>query len=188
MTEGAGLTTLPVEPMVLHCGRPPWSPGGGGVRFVVDLPTATRRTAPSDKRREAVLCAIEQLPPTDVTIWSDESARGGTADGGAGALVQLHNLRREEQIGAPTGGVCSSLRAKLMAIGAELSVAAGLDAGEREQSRRIYLITDSKSGLQLLRQDPSAQTSALAAEVLRLLHELESNGHTPIFQWVPGSV
>ena len=85
------------------------------MRFIVDLPVPTRRTDPPVKRREAALRAIELLPPSDVTIWSDGSAREGTSCGGAGALVQLHCLGREEHIKAPAGTVCSSLRAELVA-------------------------------------------------------------------------
>ena len=44
--------------------------------------------------------ALERLPPADVTIWSDGSTREGTNHGGAGALIQLHHLGREEEVRA----------------------------------------------------------------------------------------
>ena len=186
MAEGAELATIPVEPLALHRCRPPWSPGGGAVWFVVSLPIATRKTDPPDKRREAALRAIAELPETDVTIWSDGSAGGGTRNGGAGALVELHRLNREVEVRAPAGSVCSSLRAELTAIKEALAVITSLDAEERQQTRRVRLLTDSLSGLQLLRRGPGAQTSALATEVWRLIHELEDGDHTLTFQWVPG--
>lgn len=186
MAEGAELATLPVEQLALHKCRPPWNPGDGAVRFVVSLPTTTRRSDPPDKRREAALRAIADLPETDATIWSDGSAGGGTHNGGAGALVELHRLDRKVEVRAPAGAVCSSLRAELTAIKEALAVIANLDAGERQQTRRVRLLTDSLSGLQLLRRGPENQTSALATEVWRLIHELEDGGHTLVFQWVPG--
>ena len=186
MAEGAGLAALSTVPMALYKSRPPWRPSScGAVCFVVDLPIETRRTDPPDKK-EAALRAIDKLPPTDVTIWSDGSARAGTLNGGAGALIQLHNLHREMEVRAPAGGVCSSLRAELVAIREALSAVADLDEGERRQSRRIRLLTDSKSGLQLLKQGPLPQTSTLARAIWRLIQELEDSDHTLIFQWVPG--
>ena len=186
MAEGAGLAALPAEPLALYGCRPPWTSGEGTVRFVIDLPIPTKRTDPPEKRREAALRAIDELPPTDVTIWSDGSAKAGTTNGGAGALIQLHRLNREVEVRAPAGGVCSSLRAELMAMREALSVVAGLDAEERREARRVRLLTDSRSGLQLLQQGPAAQTSALAVAVWRLLHQLEDDDHTIILQWVPG--
>ena len=73
-------------------------------------------------RREAAQPAIDALPPPDVTVWSDGSAKGGTANGGAGALVQLHSLGREVEVCTAAGAVCSSLRAELVAIREALAV------------------------------------------------------------------
>ena len=44
----------------------------------------------------------------------DGSAREGTSDGGAGALIQLHFLNRDVVVRAMAGAKCSSLRAELM--------------------------------------------------------------------------
>ena len=173
------------EPMALYKSQSPWSPSCGAVRFVVDLPIVTRRTDPPDKRREVALLAIDELPPADVTIWSGGSAKAGTLNGGASALIQLHNLHREMEVRAPAGGVCSMLRAELVAIREALSAVAGLDAEERRQSRRTRLLANSKSGVQFFKQAPAAQTSTLATAIWRLIQELEDSDESLIFQWVP---
>ena len=186
MAEEAELMSLTTEPLNLYGCRPPWAQGEDAVRFSVDLPVATRRTDPPDKRREAAQIAIDASLQPDVTVWSDGSANDGTTNGGAGALVQLHNLGREVEVRAAAGAVCSSLRAELVAIREALAVITSLPAAERQQARQIRLFTDSRSGLQLLQQGPSAQTSVLAGDVWRLLQELGDEGHTIMLQWVPG--
>ena len=98
----------------------------------MDPPIATKRNDPPDKRREAALLAIDALPPSDVTIWPDGSAKNGFLGGGAVALVQLHGLDRETEVRAAAGAVCSSLRAELMAIREALAVIAGLPEAKRQ--------------------------------------------------------
>ena len=186
IADEAGLGQLPIEPLALHQCRPPWAVERTPAHFVVDLPTATRRTDPPAERREAALRAIDLLPPADVTIWSDGSAREGTTCGGAGALVQLHCLGREERIRAPAGAVCSSLRAELTAIRAALMVVTALPEQDLEHVRAVRLLTDSKSGLQQLQRGPAGQVTALAADIWRQLHALGERGTTVTFQWVPG--
>ena len=80
------------------------------VRFVVDPPIPTHKSDPPAARKEAALLALELLLPADVTFWSDRSAAGGTANGGAGAKVHLHRLDRKVEVRAVAGTVCSSLR------------------------------------------------------------------------------
>ncbi|XP_043204749.1 uncharacterized protein LOC122371992 [Amphibalanus amphitrite] len=186
IADEAGLKQLPTEPLALYQCRPPWTVERTPAHFVVDLPAPTRRTDPPDKRREAALRAIELLPPADVTIWSDGSAREGTTCGGAGALIQLHCLGREERIRAPAGAVCSSLRAELTAIGEALAVITSLPEEDRESVRAVRLLTDSKSGLQQLQRGPAGQVTALAADIWECLHTLSERGTTVTFQWVPG--
>ncbi|KAF0312563.1 hypothetical protein FJT64_001780 [Amphibalanus amphitrite] len=147
---------------------PPWLGHRGGITFRVDLPVATRRSDPPAVRREAALRAIAELPHPDVTIWSDGSARGGR-NRAAQALIQFHHLNREETVRAPAGAVCSSLRAELTAMREAFAAVAGLEDGELASTKSVRLLTDSRSGLQLLGRGPANQTMALAAEVWRLL-------------------
>ena len=165
---------------------PPWLGHHGGITFRVDLPVATRRSDPPAVRREAALRAIAELPQPDITIWSDGSARGGMEQGGAGALIQFHHLNKEETVRAPAGAVCSSLRAELTAMREALAAVAGLEEGELASIKSVRLLTDSRSGLQLLGRGPASQTMALAAEVWRLLNTLAENGTETVLQWVPG--
>ncbi|KAF0289905.1 hypothetical protein FJT64_011909 [Amphibalanus amphitrite] len=53
---------------------------------------------------------------------------------------------------------------------------AGLEDGELASTKSVRLLTDSRSGLQLLGRGPANQTMALAAEVWRLLSTLAENG------------
>ncbi|KAF0296144.1 hypothetical protein FJT64_006387 [Amphibalanus amphitrite] len=147
---------------------PPWLGHRSGITFRVDLPVATRRSDPPAVRREAALRAIAELPHPDVTIWSDGSARGGR-NRAAQALIQFHHLNREETVRAPAGAVCSSLRAELTAMREAFAAVAGLEDGELASTKSVRLLTDSRSGLQLLGRGPANQTMALAAEVWRLL-------------------
>ena len=186
MAEEAGVGGLPAEPMALYRCRAPWVQHYGHVRIVTDLPSATRRSDPPEVRREAAIRAIDRLPPAEVTIWSDGSAREGTSDGGAGALIQLHSLNREVVVRAPAGAACSSLRAELMAMREALSAVTHLEAQELQQVHSLRLLTDSRSGLQLLKRGAAGQTMALAADVWDLLHTLADRGVGSTLQWVPG--
>ena len=187
MSIAAGLGDLPVEPMALYQGRPPWAvTGRGSTTILPDLPTQTRRDDDAEIRKAAALRAIEALPPADVIIWSDGSAKEGTRDGGAGALVQLPTLNREVQVRAPAGAVCSSLRAELTAMREALRVVIALPPQDRATVNSVRLLTDSKSGLQLLQRGPGGQSTVLAAEVWRSLLALEDDGIATTLQWVPG--
>ena len=186
LAKEAGVEELPVEPMALYRCDPPWMGHRGGTVVKVDLPVATRRSDAPAARREAALRAIAELPHPDVTIWSDGSARGGTEQGGAGALIQLHHLNREEIVRAPAGAICSSLRAELTAMREALAVVAGLEGEELVSTKSVRLLSDSRSGLQLLSRGQVNQTMTLAAEVWSLLNTLADSGMETVLQWVPG--
>ncbi|KAF0291501.1 hypothetical protein FJT64_001100 [Amphibalanus amphitrite] len=143
LAEEAGIEELPVEPMAFYSCDPPWLGHRGGITFRVDLPVATRRSDPPAVRREAALRAIAELPHPDVTIWSDGSARGGTEQGGAGALIQFHHLNREETVRAPAGAVCSSLRAELTAMREALAAVAGLEDGELASTKLLNTLAEN---------------------------------------------
>ena len=68
-----------------------------------------------------------------------------------------------------------------------LAVVAALPPQELRKSRRIRLLTDSRSGLQLLQRGLAGQTMKLVSDVWRLLLlELGDAGATITMQWVPG--
>ena len=186
MANEAGIGDLTSEPLALYASRPPWETRAGDIHIHVDLPSRTHRSDPPEVRKAAACAAIANLPEPDATIWSDGSAREGTRNGGAGALVQLHALDREVEVRAPAGSVCSSLRAELAAMREALATIVNLPEEELLRLRTIRLLSDSRSGLQLLQRGPVAQTSALAVEVWRLLQTLGDRGTRLDLQWVPG--
>ena len=186
VADEAGVSGTPTEPLALYRNRPPWVERSGCTRFVTDLPTSTRRSDPPEVRREAALRAIDRLPPAEITIWSDGSAREGTRQGGAGALVQFHLSQTEVTVRAPAGAICSSLRAELMAMREALAAVTNRQDDELQRVHHIRLLTDSKSGLQLLRRGPGSQTMLLAAEVWEQMITLEDRNIATTLQWVPG--
>ena len=186
MAEGAKIQDAAAEPLALYRCRPPWEADTGHVQIVVDLPTPTKRSDPPEVRKEAALRALDLLPPADTTVWSDGSAAGGTTKGGAGAAIHFHRLGRKVEVRAAAGAACSSLRAELMAMREALRVVAALPPPELRQSLSIRLLTDSRSGLQLLQRGPTAQTLELASDVWRLLQELGDAGAVATLQWIPG--
>ncbi|XP_043199135.1 uncharacterized protein LOC122368888 [Amphibalanus amphitrite] len=87
----------------------------------------------------------------------------------------------------PVAAVAKSPEIEDLDDSAKSSLGHSSGALARSANRRNkYDFTDSMSGLQLLRRGPEAQTSALATEVWRLIHELEDGDHQIVFQWVPG--
>ena len=57
---------------------------------------------------------------------------------------------------------------------------------ELQRVHSVRLLTDSKSGLQLLRRGPGGQTMLLATEVWDRLITLEDRNISTTLQWVPG--
>ena len=58
-----------------------------GVRFMTTTIRPNKRTDPPDKRLEAVQETLAELPPADITIYTDGSATQGAENGGAGAVI-----------------------------------------------------------------------------------------------------
>lgn len=67
-----------------------------------------------------------------------------------------------------------------------LTVVASLEEQDLQQVHSVRLLTDSRSGLQLLRRGPGGQTMVLATEVWDLLHILADRDISTTLQWVPG--
>ncbi|KAF0305090.1 RNA-directed DNA polymerase from mobile element jockey [Amphibalanus amphitrite] len=184
--DRAGLSDLPVEPLALYQGAPPWHHCGDAVRFVLDLPQPTRRTDLPEKRKEAALAALALVPDPDCTIWSDGSAKEGTIQGGGGAILELHREGRTIECVAPAGRVCSSMRAELVAMTEALTCLHELPAPSKALIKRVLLCTDSRSGLQLLSRGPDDQQSAIGQRVWGLIDALTAAGKDITLHWVPG--
>ena len=82
--------------------------------------------------------------------------------------------------------MCSSLRAELTAIHESLARVLSLPAADLERVASIRILTDSRSGLQLLQRGPAGQVTALATDIWRQLHSLGDRGTAVTLQWVPG--
>ena len=67
-----------------------------------------------------------------------------------------------------------------------LAVVAGLEGEELASTKSVRLLTDSRSGLQLLSRGQDNQTMTLAAEIWSLLNTLADSGMETVLQWVPG--
>ena len=186
VSDRAGLSDLPVEPLALHQGAPPWHHCGDAVRFVLDLPLPTRRSDPPERRKEAALAALALIPDPDCTIWSDGSAKEGTIQGGGGAILELHREGRHIECVAPVGRVCSSMRAELVAMTEALSCLQELPLPSSSLVKSVLLCSDSRSGLQLLSRGPDDQQSAIGQRVWSLLDVLTARGMTITLHWVPG--
>ena len=154
--DRAGLSDLPVEPLALYQGAPPWHHCGDAVRFVLELPLPTRRNDPPERRKEAALAALALIPDPDCTIWSDGSAKEGTIQGGGGAILELHREGRHIECVAPAGRVCSSMRTELVAMTEALSFLQELPLPSSSLVKSVLLCSDSRSGLQLLSRGPDA--------------------------------
>lgn len=184
--DEAGLSDLPVEPLALYRGSPPWRSCGDAIRFVLDLPQPTRRTDPPEKRREAAVAALALIPDPDCTIWSDGSAKDGTTQGGGGAILELHREGRTIECMAPAGRVCSSMRAELVAMTEALARIQELPPASSSLIKTVLLCSDSRSGLQLLSRGPGDQQTAIAQRAWSLLDALTSEGKKLTLHWVPG--
>ena len=182
----AGVKDCQVEPFLTTSPEPPWSSHPGLVQIAVDLPTTTRLSDPSDKRRQVAERAMAALPAPDCTIWSEGSAAGGTTNGGGGAVVILDHEERTIECLAVAGASCSSTRAELVAVRTALKAVAGLPPPSAANIQEIRLCTDSKACLQTLQRGPTAQPEALAADIWATLNSLTDKGKNITLQWVPG--
>ena len=162
---------------------PPWESTVEGVRFGTTTVRPTKRTDPPDKRLEAVQETLAQLPPADITIYTDGSATQGAENGGSGAVI-FRGETELRRIQTPAGRWTSSYRAELTALDAALESLREIAADSAPAEVRIC--TDSQSALTRLKGGPAAQTDVLADRVWRRLRGLADRGTRLILQWVPG--
>ena len=184
--EEAGLGGVPVAPLTLHQGEPPWKQYNTNVHLGLQLPKPIKRTDPPELRKTATLEALAAYPNQDLTIWSDGSALDGTKKGGGGALLELHREGRKIECTVPAEVVCSSMQAELTAMSEALKCFLGLPEPSLAAIRSVLLCSDSLSGLQLLSRGPAAQESALTQGIWVLLHSAAAGGRAISLQWIPG--
>ena len=177
------LTSLNVAPpieTILPDRLPPWTPTGP-VTFTLGLGAPLPPGAPDSVKRQTAQVHLASLPQCATWAWTDGSASGGIADGGAGALISYPDDTTEE-LRTPAGRLCSSFRAELVALH---SAATFLMEHPLHPSDPIVFCTDSLSALTALRSGPAAQRSLLGVEIWKKITSL-ANANRPIhLQWVP---
>jgi ribonuclease HI len=132
---------------------------------------ALPRSNPDDSaRRTHALCALESLPETGATLWTDGSVRdGGCNIGGAGFLLEATSGERWSGAAA-AGRLCSSFRAETIALRDGLALA----LLRREHFDSLRVCTDSLSVLQHMRSaGPLRGQSPVWTDIWRHVAALE---------------
>ena len=164
-----------------HGRRPP--PKSHSDRRSVDLRADQTPPPPPETRLAAAQDTLRNLPPAEVTVFTDGSAASGLENGGGGAVV-LRGSQETKSIRVPAGRYTSSYRAELSALAGALRFLRSVTRTWRP--RRVLICTDSQSAIRRLEEGPSRQTDALASEVWQLLKSICDGGASIHLQWVPG--
>ena len=179
----AGLSDLPREPLLITASTAPWEPATPNVHIHTGLVRTALKTAPPEERRRAAEETLSQLPAADVTVFTDGSAKAGTENGGAGAIVWSGG-REETRIQAAAGRYTSSYVAELHALNEAAKYLEGAYPAAGP-SLNIRICTDSQSALRRLSDGPAQQTERLPDEVWTRLIGIGRH-HRVDLQWVPG--
>ena len=162
-----------MEEMTQRQQPPPWREGipNGVVR------TPASKEDPPEMQLRRARETIEELGERDYMIYTDGSAEGGVADGGAGVAV-IGNGEVIEEWAVPAGESCSSFAAEAVAM------QEALDWLERSQEwRRAAVLTDSQALLVALE---GCSTQTRVSKLREALWRLEGEGRDLVLVWVPG--
>ena len=158
---------------------PPWL-ARSSLRFVAVADTS-REEAPEVRgaKARAFLGELREECPPSLEIWTDGSAKGGTANGGGGFIIDGPGWSVADCV--PAGSVCSSTAAEAAALAAALEVAAAGDQGPGP----VWVAFDS-SALWHRLQNPRGE--ALDHNMARALDHLRtmSDSKEVLVIWVPG--
>ena len=120
---------------------------------------------------------IEELRERDYMIYTNGSAEGGVADGGAGVAV-IGEGEVVEEWAVPAGASCSSFAAE------EVAMQEALDWLERSQEwKRATVLTDSQVLLAALE---GCSTQTIVSKLRDALWRLEGESRDLVLVWVPG--
>ena len=138
----AGLEGLPREPMTVVPETAPWETPPTRISFGSTLCRPTSRSDAPETSLAAAQDTLRNLPPAEVTVFTDGSAASGLENQGGGAVV-LRGSKETKRLRVPAGRYTSSYRA-------ELSVLAGAlrflrSATRAWRPRRVLICTDSQS-------------------------------------------
>ena len=115
-----GLNDLPREPLLITASAAPWGPVPPDVHIYTGLVRTVLKTAPPEERRRAVEGTLSQLSPADMMVLTDWSAKAGTENGGAGAIVWSggrEETRNQKAAGRFTSGYVAELLRAMCRIG-----------------------------------------------------------------------
>ena len=161
-------------------GRRPWEEWKG-VWWDVE---AVRGKDEESCRKEA-LERIERWGTVDVAVYTDGAAVEGVRNGGAAAVITKGDPRSptmvEERVKV-AGRVASSFQAEMCA----LEVALEWLWENVEEWRRAMIVSDSMSGLLMLRDGGARRVSEVVGRVMTIGRKLGEMGKELIFVWVPG--
>ena len=119
---------------------PPWEDANPLVEFHLDLAENDLKRLSKERRVQMTVKLLSDLPPDDITIWTDGSAEEGVRNAGGGCVVET--LLIGTTLRSAAGKHCSSFQAEMNIIETALSYTVEL---RPEHGSSICLMTDSKS-------------------------------------------
>lgn len=124
---------------------------------------------------------LDLLPEADLKVWTDGSVESAIKNGGAGIILETPSFVEHHHL--PTGEICSSYRAELIALEKALDL---IQSNQHlQQHRNIRVCTDSQSALITIKRGPSKQSETTAINIWTRLQQL-SESHQVVLQWIPG--
>ena len=180
----AGLGDLPREPLLVTTSIKPWETAPPTVHIHTGLARAVPRDAPPEEKRRAAEETLSQLPPADVTVFTDGSAAAGTENGGAGVVIWSGG-REEARVQTAAGRFTTSYIAELHALNEACKYLEGITYPASDRIRGVRICSDSQSALRRLAEGPAQQTEKLPDEIWTRLMIIGQRYRVDI-QWVPG--
>jgi len=120
---------------------------------------------------------LTALPPADIHLWTDGSVDG---DGGTGFVIYVRGMLRVSDA-SPAGQRVSDIRTEAIACLAGLQ--AVLTLKDYSDCQGIKVLTDSKSLMQSLSQDPACQTDPTFCSIWTVLSAISSSNAVNV-QWM----
>ena len=163
-SAAAGLGHLPREPLLVTTSIEPWETTPPTVHIHTGLVRAVPRDAPPEERRRAAEETLSQLPPADVTAFTDGSAAAVTENGGAEVVIWSRG-RKESRVKTAAGRFTTSYFAELHALNEACKYLEGIASPASDPIRCVRICSDSQSALRSLAEGPAQQTEKLPDEI-----------------------
>ena len=160
---------------------PPWNTNSCFVTKTT-LSRNYKKSEPPHVLKQLALETMSNLPRTNITIWTDGSATGGTTNAGSGVYIQYNG--QEAVIRKPAGRIAPSYKAELIATKEALVWLNQKNIADQN----ITLLSDSKSALEKLEQGQRKLNSVTELEIRENATTLKERNVKVLMQWVPGHV